>query len=70
VQLGDGDPVAVAAVDAIHQGDLGTLESLLAGHRELAAARIRDAKSLLENPVCRRPGAVKSAWQGVACSLM
>ena len=44
MQLGDGDPVAVAAVDAIHQGDLGTLESLLAGHRELAAARIRDAK--------------------------
>src|SRR5215467_8816311 len=44
VELRDDDPVAVAAVDAIHNGDLGALGSLLAGHRELAGARIRGAK--------------------------
>jgi uncharacterized protein len=45
VELGEDDPVAVAVVDAIHQGDLGALASLLAEHRELAGARIRDAKA-------------------------
>jgi uncharacterized protein len=45
VELRDDDPVAVAVVDAIHQGDLGALSSLLAEHRELAGARIRDAKA-------------------------
>jgi uncharacterized protein len=44
VELRDDDPVAVAAVGAIHNGDLGALGSLLAGHRELAGARIRGAK--------------------------
>jgi uncharacterized protein len=44
VELRDNDPVAVAVVDAIHQGDLGALGSLLTEHRELAGARIRDAK--------------------------
>jgi uncharacterized protein len=44
VELGDDDPVAAAVVDAIHKGDLGALGSLLAEHRELAGARIRDAK--------------------------
>jgi uncharacterized protein len=44
VELRDDDPVAAAAVDAIHNGDLGALGSLLAGHRELAGARIRGAK--------------------------
>jgi len=34
-----------AVVDAIHNGDLGALGSLLAAHRELADARIRDAKA-------------------------
>jgi ankyrin repeat protein len=45
VELRDNDPVAVAVVDAIHNGDLGALGSLLAEHRELAGARIRDAKA-------------------------
>ena len=45
MELRDSDPVAVAVVDAIHQGDLGALGSLLAEHRELAGARIRDAKA-------------------------
>ncbi len=45
MELGDDDPVAVAAVAAIHKGDLDALGSLLARHRELAGARIRDAKA-------------------------
>lgn len=45
MELRDDDPVAVAVVDAIHDGDLGALGSLLSGHRELAQARIRDAKA-------------------------
>lgn len=43
MELRDDDPVAVAVVDAIRQGDLRALGSLLAEHRELAGARIRDA---------------------------
>lgn len=35
-----GDPVAVAAVDAVRQGDLATLRRLLDDHPDLAAARL------------------------------
>ena len=44
MELRDNDPVAVAVVDAIHNGDVGALGSLLAEHRELAGARIADAR--------------------------
>jgi ankyrin repeat protein len=44
MELRHDDPVGVAVVDAIHQGDLAALGSLLAEHRQLAGARIRDAK--------------------------
>ena len=44
MELRDNDPVAVAVVDAIQKGDLGALGSLLDEHRELADARIRNAK--------------------------
>jgi len=59
VELGDNDPVAVAVVDAIHKGDLGTLGTLLAEHRELARARIRDA-----NAVTRSLLHVVTDWPG------
>lgn len=36
------DPIAVAVVEAIHLGDLATLERLLAAHAELATARLGD----------------------------
>jgi uncharacterized protein len=45
VEFRDDDPVAVAVVDAIHKGDLDALGSLLVEHRELAGARIGDAKA-------------------------
>jgi uncharacterized protein len=38
--LDTGDPVAVAAVAAIHAGDVAELERLLHGHPGLAAARL------------------------------
>lgn len=45
MELRDDDPVAIAVVAAIYKGDLGALGSLLADHRELASARIGDAKA-------------------------
>jgi len=39
-----GDPVAVVAVTAVHDGDVGGLRRLLAGHPQLARARLGDGQ--------------------------
>jgi len=41
------EPLAIAAVDAIHGGDLDSLTGLLRGNRGLASARIDGARTLL-----------------------
>jgi uncharacterized protein len=45
------EPVAVALFDAIHTGDLASLQQLLAEHPGLAAARIADDKGASSTPL-------------------
>jgi hypothetical protein len=42
VTISEDDPVASAAVDAIHAGDVAVLRALLAGHPALARARLQE----------------------------
>ena len=44
VTLKDSDPLAVEAVQAVHNGDLEALRRLLTAHPELATARIENSK--------------------------
>lgn len=44
MEIPDSDPVAIAAVAAVHHGDLDALGALLVEHPELVEARIRDGK--------------------------
>lgn len=44
MEIPDNDPVAVAAVFAIHEGDVDAIEALLRQRAELAAGLIRDSK--------------------------
>jgi hypothetical protein len=40
-----GDPVAVAAIAAIHHGDVARLRQLLADHPDLATSRLGDDRA-------------------------
>jgi len=51
VALGDDDPIAVALIQAIHTGDLESLDRLLRQHPRLASARIQDGKGSSRTPL-------------------
>ncbi|MGH2687214.1 MAG: ankyrin repeat domain-containing protein, partial [Actinomycetota bacterium] len=58
-RLRPDDPVARALVEAIHAGDLGRLEALLAGDPGLASARLEDGMG-----GARTPLHVATDWPG------
>ncbi len=49
--LGDDDPVAVALIQAIHTGDLESLDRLLRQHPGLASARLQGGKGSSRTPL-------------------
>jgi len=47
LNIGSDEPVAIAVVEAIRNGDLEALQRLLSGNPGLAAARIGNTRTLL-----------------------
>ena len=62
--LDAGDPVAVAAVAAIHAGDVARLRQLLADHPGLATARLGDYDGRPDGGVSRTLLHVVADWPG------
>ena len=51
MNLGQGDPPVVDLIDAVHRGDVASLQRLLAEHAGLARARIVDRKGRSRTPL-------------------
>jgi uncharacterized protein len=62
--LDAGDPIAVAAVDAIHAGAVARLRQLLADHPGLATARLGDYDGRPDGGVSRTLLHVVADWPG------
>ena len=62
--IGADDPLAVAAIEAIHAGDVEVLRRLLAEHPELASARVESEECQDEPGAARSLLHVVTDWPG------